>query len=210
MLLFSIQSTRNWTEITWGNVWQCHTRHQIRQSHWISDHWTWTPTVSNARSWETLSWQAEQRLGPLKFVAFDLPITCKERPEGCFFTKFCCYLWTDSVIPFHLTNLNRIDQEISKLLVRNRKPSQQDVTSLCTWRMCVHLVQYTQLYLWFLNFLPELYVENGWVYVKDNTAGFSTPGCIARVFILCLAINLLGLLAISCKYPHLLGDLPGF
>lgn len=102
---------------------------------------------------------------------------------------------TGNGIPFRLTNLNRIDQVFRKLLVRNGKPSQQGVGSLCTCNymcVCIHIVQYTQLYLWFLNFLLELYVERLAEYVKDNTAGFSTLGCIERIFILCLVINLLG------------------
>lgn len=71
MLLFPIQSTRNWTEITRGTAWQTQTRYQIKQSHWTSDHWTSSPTVSSSRSWETLSRRAEQRLSPHKFVPLD-------------------------------------------------------------------------------------------------------------------------------------------
>lgn len=113
MLLFPIQRTRNWNEITQGNAWQTHIGYQIRQSLWIADHWTWSPTVSNARSWETLLWQAEQRLGSHKFVPLDLLTTCI---EGCFSTKFCCYLWTGNGIPFYLTNLNKIVQEFRKVI----------------------------------------------------------------------------------------------
>lgn len=158
MLLFPIQRTRNWNEITQGNAWQTHIGYQIRQSLWIVDHWTSCPTVSNARSWETLLWQAEQRLGSHKFVLLDLLTTCL---RDAFLQNFTVTYEQAMGSLFIWQTWIKLISSLEKLLVRNGKPSQQDVFSLCTCKLhvCVHIVQYTQLYVWFLNFLLEVYVE---------------------------------------------------
>lgn len=44
-----------------------------RQSHNLPDYCIYFLTESNARSSQTLSWQAEQRLYPHEFVPLDLP-----------------------------------------------------------------------------------------------------------------------------------------